>query len=696
MPPLLRLHALMIIAVVALHGCGGGKRSKSKEEPAEHPPSSDDVVPRTGDQPDSDETPRPQPPLPLPIPNPPHHGDGGDEGDDSDDDGDEGDDGDAGDDVADGSGDEGDGGDDGGTGGPGPTASMNGAPTGYSSTTTLAVVVSGDGVVAYRAKVGVAATTDCTELADYGTERNVDVSLKDSIAALPDGLVRLCVIGRDATNNWQEMPSAAQWIKDVTPPVAGNAGELAFRGRNPDGFTVSWFVGNDGLGSSADKLAYRVCAANSPDDLQTEDQMHGPGCRELANYAVGLTTLKAKGLDPKTQYYVRVAVRDQAGNSGLSQIASVRTTPVVHLGYFNNTTKNLGYATNASGEFVPGSVSGACPADSMTLCGRNVSLRLDADNNPHLVYLRYNGVRNTLYHVHWQDGAWSVPAAISPNATATWNSLAIDDQGTLHLTFLETHFNTTSRYDLKYAKLVGEAWEIEPVYVTDVSGEYNSLALDKNGVPHVSFYRNSNADDLYVANRLSGLNAAGVWANSSAVDTNGVTGLYTSLALDAADRQHVTYHNATDGDLYYASNATGTWTKRVVDATNITGQYARIQVVTSGSKSTVHIVYYDATEMDLKHAVCTADAGVGKYCTDPDAEWRIQTITSTGNLGTWISFELDPSGYMHVGYYDASNSRILYSLGYFDETLRIWQFQDPVQVDNSAAIGSYSAIGIER
>ena len=70
--------------------------------------------------------------------------------------------------------------------------------------------------------------------------------------------------------------------------------------------------------------------------------------------------------------------------------------------------------------------------------------------------------------------------------------------------------------------------------------------LDTSDNAHISYNDESNGDLRYATNK------SGQWV-TSAVESNGNVGWYTSLALDASDKAHIGYP-VGGGDLWYATS----------------------------------------------------------------------------------------------------------------------------------------------
>lgn len=93
---------------------------------------------------------------------------------------------------------------------------------------------------------------------------------------------------------------------------------------------------------------------------------------------------------------------------------------------------------------------------------------------------------------------------------------------------------------------------------SDYAGEFSSIAIDASGKAHISYRDGDNGVLRYATN------ASGAWVTTT-VDSSEDVGAYASIAIGTSGSAHISYYNATNGDIKYATNASGAWTTTIVD-----------------------------------------------------------------------------------------------------------------------------------
>ncbi|TAN38344.1 MAG: hypothetical protein EPN25_13895, partial [Nitrospirae bacterium] len=218
---------------------------------------------------------------------------------------------------------------------------------------------------------------------------------------------------------------------------------------------------------------------------------------------------------------------------------------------------------------------------------------------------------------------------------------------------------------LYHAYFNGTQWIYETLDDSPSVGISASIAIDANNAVHISYHDLTNGYLKYATNRL------GQWENI--IIDSGNVGLYSSIAVDSNGKVHIGYYDNTNLDLKYATNASGTWVTSTIDSPGDVGKSPSIAVDSVGN---VHISYYDKTNLDLK------------YATNVSGIWVASTIDSTGDVGTCTSIAVGNNDKVHIGYYDNIN----YHLKYATNATGAWVAST---IDSTSHAGDMASIAVD-
>lgn len=240
-----------------------------------------------------------------------------------------------------------------------------------------------------------------------------------------------------------------------------------------------------------------------------------------------------------TTWHIETAIAGGGGGCLQSDLA-LDSTGVPHISYAylygdsSNLNVTLKHAYNPGSGWVSEDVetlyygpSGSAPDDLMLF----PSIATDSSNYPRISY--YDIVNKDLKYAYKNGSGWhttSVDGGTSDVGKST--SLALDSSGNPHISYFDETNNA-----LKYASFSGVLWNIETITGTG-KNLYDSLALDKNNVPHISF--SGPPSTLYYA----------TWTGSSwNIETVDNGGKFNSLALDAAGNPNISYSQIPPAEL---------------------------------------------------------------------------------------------------------------------------------------------------
>ncbi|MDP6155652.1 MAG: PKD domain-containing protein [Candidatus Thermoplasmatota archaeon] len=270
---------------------------------------------------------------------------------------------------------------------------------------------------------------------------------------------------------------------------------------------------------------------------------------------------------------------------------------------------------------------------------------------------------------------WHTQIVDSKGIVGNYNSIALDTNNNPHISYYDF-----SNVYLKYSYYDGLLWHDLIADGQFGSGFYTSLALDSNNHPHISYFISGSNDLKYTY-------FDGVQWHYEIVDSQGDVGMWTSLALDSNNLPHISYFDSYNGDLKYAYSDGVQWYIETVDWQGDVGKYSSLAL---DSNDLPHISYYDVTNNDLKYAFSDG------------VHWINETVDSGGSVGTYCSIALDINNHPHISYYYNSQQNLKHA--YFNGNFwDIWtvDFLGDVgrstsiflDINNNPHISHYEAIG---
>lgn len=219
--------------------------------------------------------------------------------------------------------------------------------------------------------------------------------------------------------------------------------------------------------------------------------------------------------------------------------------------------------------------------------GNGTKLWYDGDGRPNLIY---TGTPAIIYHSLWNGAGWTRTIVDTIYSSYTYN-LEVISPDTVVLCYAGAGGTPSIRYCTWTS---GGSWAKETV----ATGGHNNLrlAFDSQQTPHV-FYPIPEG----LIHRFR--DSSGIWQSDTDIMLSDIDSLHFDVAINDLGEIYITYRT-TQGNLKMAYFDGNTWGTEYIDEDSPSvGAYCRIILDDS---DVPHIVYYDATNTQLKYATWQA------------------------------------------------------------------------------------------
>jgi hypothetical protein len=268
--------------------------------------------------------------------------------------------------------------------------------------------------------------------------------------------------------------------------------------------------------------------------------------------------------------------------------------------------------------------------------GMMCNIALDAADRPHVVYCdrgREGHEARGVKYAYFDGAGWRI-TKVETGDLGQYCDIAIDSEGHPHISYNRLFDWITCRGQLKYAYYDGSRWHTEVVDDSGYAGLHTSIALDSRDRPHIA--HRENLADFNGSLKHSYYDGSS-W-HTEIVETGADLGYHTSIAIDSHDNPHISYHydnhDTRDCRLKYARYDGSSWHVETVDNSRYTGKNTSLAL---DDADRPHISYQEDVTRCLKYAYFNG------------SQWQI-TVVDADDVGHRTSIALDGAGRPYISY----------------------------------------------
>jgi hypothetical protein len=175
-------------------------------------------------------------------------------------------------------------------------------------------------------------------------------------------------------------------------------------------------------------------------------------------------------------------------------------------------------------------------------------------------------------------------------------------------------------------------------------GHYTRIALDSQNNVHMTYYDATNYALKYATNTGGPWKLETIATVGSRYDA-AISGV-ADIAVDSLDNVHIVYRNI-DHNLVYVHKVGGSWVSATLDS-DIWGQFSMVV----DKQDRIHISYYEDS-MPNQPTI--------EYASNSAGLWTIETVAADANLSWSVQMALDSNGGAHIIYLNLSDYKLSYA-----------------------------------
>ncbi|MDA8099076.1 MAG: hypothetical protein M0042_05565 [Nitrospiraceae bacterium] len=334
--------------------------------------------------------------------------------------------------------------------------------------------------------------------------------------------------------------------------------------------------------------------------------------------------------------FVISTVDGGAGSNVGSNVRMSSANGTVQMSYYDSTNQRMKYAKLVSG--TTWSIVSSAPTTTI----KCESLAVESGGKVHLSCTRSTGIGGELWYLATNaSGVWQAPVLVDNSSmNMGYGSIVVDGSGFAHISYADIINGA-----LKYATNKSGSWQTQAIEgsTSNRVGVDSSIVTDNSNTVHIGYYDTTNMRLKYAKGVYSS------WTYTAIVSAKTTTdvGQKPSLAIDkTTGTLHLTYDNTTSGSVQYIADPSSVWGSPVTLGTPGTTSAVFFDPVTSA----IHVTFYNATNQDLYYAT---NAYGGK--------WGVAPVDTAGFVGGDNALTVTSDGTVHIGYWDNTTGSLKYA-----------------------------------